>query len=325
MKTLRIRVFSLIPIGFAALVLAAGCQSKPTEVWPDKPGPKVLTSFVPVDCFVLNVVGDDGVVKPIQIGQGPHEHFDPPQQLLKLGSKADVMFIIGLGLDEALANKIKDASGKPDFKIVELAEMIDDKLIFQGAAHDEHGDKHEGHEHGKDPHVWMSPKLARTMVEGIRDEMKKIDPAHAGGYDKRAAAYLAKLEKLENDGLALLKDKKERKIIAFHDSLHYFGECFGIKISDAIQLEPGVEPTANHMKELIKLCKDEKIRIIAVEPQFPENTSAATILAELKKEGIEAEFVVIDPLETADEAELNADLYEKTMRANLERLAKAMR
>jgi len=203
--------------------------------------------------------------------------------------------------------------------------MIDDKLIFQGAAHEEHAQKHEGHEHGKDPHVWMSPKLVRKMVEGIRDEMKKVDPAHAAGYDKRAAGYLAKLEKLENDGTAMLKDKKERKIIAFHDSLHYFGECFGIKISDSIQLEPGVEPTANHMKELIKLCKDENIRIIAVEPQFPDNTSASTILSELKKAGIEAEFVVIDPMETAGESELNADFYERTMRGNLERLAKAMR
>jgi zinc transport system substrate-binding protein len=325
MKTRRFPLFHTIPV-VLILMSAAGCPStKIEDAWPDKPGAKVLTSFAPVDSLVLNVVGDNGAVIPIQTGQGPHEHFDPPQKLLKLGNKADVMFIIGLDLDEAVAGKIKEASGKPDFKIVELAEKIDDKLIFQGAAHEEHGEKHEGHEHGKDPHVWMSPKLARTMVEGIRAEMKKVDPAHAAGYDKRAADYLAKLKNLENDGIAMLKDKKELKIIAFHDSLHYFGDCFGIKISDSIQLEPGVEPTANHMKDLIKLCKDENIRIIAVEPQFPENTSAATILAELKKAGIEAEFVVVDPMETAGESELNADFYERIMRGNLERLSKAMR
>lgn len=79
------------------------------------------------------------------------------------------------------------------------------------------------------------------------------------------------------------------------------------------------------MKQLIELCKKEKIRVIAVEPQYPRSTSAKTMLDELKKHGIDAQFVEIDPLETCDEGLLNADLYETVMRANLDHLAKALR
>jgi ABC-type Zn uptake system ZnuABC Zn-binding protein ZnuA len=163
------------------------------------------------------------------------------------------------------------------------------------------------------------------MVAGIRDEMKRIDPAHAADYDARAAAYVAKLEKLEKDGIDMLKDKKERKIVAFHDSLRYFGDTFGITIADFIQPEPGVDPSGSQMKKLIEQCKSSNIRIIAVEPQYPRNTSAATILKELRDAGVDAQFVEIDPLETADEAELTPDLYERKMRSNLENLAKALR
>lgn len=317
------RVLASIPfLAMFSLLLVTGCEKKTENVWPDKRGPKVLTSFVPVDCFALNVVGNDGVVEPILTGQGPHGHDDPGSNHLKMANKTDVMFIIGLGVDEKLAEKIKEASGNPNFKLVELAEEIDEKCLIKT----EPGHHDDGHDHGdKDPHVWLSPKLVGKLVEAIRDKMKEVDPAHAAGYDARAAAYLAKLEQLEKDGIAMLKDKKERKIIAFHDSLRYFGQCFGIEIADSIQVKPGIDPSQTHLKELIELCKKDKIRIIAVEPQFPSNTSAGTVLKALKDAGIDAEFVVIDPLETADAKELTPDLYEKTMRANLDRLAKALK
>lgn len=311
---------------FLLLLLPFGCQSKPDNVWPDKPGPKVLTSFAPIHCFTLNVAGDDAVVKTLLTNRGPHDHGDQAPLQLKLANNADVMFINGLAIDNELGSRIKNSSGKSDFNLVALGDLIEKKCLLEGACHHVGGHKHgDEDDHGFDPHVWLSPKHARTMVGAIRDELKKIDPSHSAGYESRAAAYLATLEKLEKDGIALLKDKKERKVIAFHDSLRYFGESYGIGIEGYIQSEPGIEPTAGRMKDLIALCKDKGIRVIAVEPQYPRNTSAGTILSELKKAGIDAEFVEIDPLETADEGELTADLYERKMRQNLENLAKALR
>jgi ABC-type Zn uptake system ZnuABC Zn-binding protein ZnuA len=162
------------------------------------------------------------------------------------------------------------------------------------------------------------------MVGKIRDELKEKDPAHAAGYDKRAANYINRLKKLHADGQEMLKAKTNRKILSFHDSLRYFARAFDLKIVDSIEASPGSEPDAKTLQELVKVCREENVRVIAVEPQYDSNTSAKTILRELRGKKLEASFVTIDPMETALGGELNADFYENKMRENLRLLAEKL-
>ena len=113
----------------------------------------------------------------------------------------------------------------------------------------------------------------------------------------------------------------ERKLLTFHDSLQYFARAFDLEIVGAIETAPGAEPDAKTLSDLIKTCNEKKVRHIAVEPQYDANTSAKVILRELKNKKIEAEFITLDPLETAPAADLNVDFYEKRMRENLKNLA----
>jgi ABC-type Zn uptake system ZnuABC Zn-binding protein ZnuA len=164
------------------------------------------------------------------------------------------------------------------------------------------------------------------MVEAIRDELKRLDPAHADGYDGRAAAYLKKLDRLEADGKGMLAPKKERAVLSFHESLNYFAETYGLEIAGAIEVNPGQEPTRDKLNEIIELCRKHKppVRVIAVEPQFPTRTSANIIrnaLRGLPDAPIKAEFAEVDPLETCNEADVSPDLYEKVMGQNLKALA----
>ena len=158
------------------------------------------------------------------------------------------------------------------------------------------------------------------MVGTIRDELKAFDPDHAAGYDKRAAEYVDKLNKLHAEGLALLKNKKERNLLAFHDSLQYFAKSFDLKIVDSIAA-PGAEPDNPTISKLIKTCRDHGARHIAVEPEYGTNAVAEKIKQELRNNDIDAEFVMVDPLETAPVSELDAGYYERKMRENLRRLA----
>jgi zinc transport system substrate-binding protein len=310
--------------GLAAGVLLGGCARKTDTAWPDKPGPKVLTSFPPIQCFALNVAGDDATVKVILTSEGAHHHGDPSTNHLKLAAHADVLFYNGLSLDNTIASKVRSASGNPKLALIALGDALDQKALLEGECHHEGGHKEgEEHDHGTDPHVWLSPKHAKTMVGVIRDELKRLDPAHAAGYDSRAAAYVAKLDQLEQDGLALLKDKADKKILTHHDALQYFSQAFGLKLIDFIQTAD-VEPGSKDLEKIIKQAKKYGVRVIAVEPQFNRNTAAAVILAALKKEGIDAVFAEVDTLEAADEADITPDFYERKMRTNLENLAKAL-
>jgi zinc transport system substrate-binding protein len=294
--------------------------------------PKVLVSFAPLYSFAANVAGPDAEVKCLLTTAGPHTHGDATPPQIDLARGCDVFFINGLGLeDEAdgIATKLQKVAANPKWNVVNLGSKIDPKWLHEGEPEHGHGkEEHADHDHDMDPHVWLSIRCAKAMVARIRDELKRLDPAHADGYDGRAAGYLKKLDRLEADGKAMLANKQEKTILAFHDSLGYFGETYGLKIAGSIEVSPGKEPTTDKLNQIIRLAQEHKARVIAVEPQFPKHTSAEAIrnaLRGLKDNPVEAEFAEVDPLETCDEAELSADLYEAVMRKNLAALEKALR
>jgi ABC-type Zn uptake system ZnuABC Zn-binding protein ZnuA len=311
-------------IGLGSLLLT-GCGSSP-DVWPDRAGPKVVVSFAPIYCFATKVAGDDAVVQNIMTTTGPHD-FNPSDTEARLLRKANILFINGLELDNNLANTLKRGSGNRELNIADLGGRIPQGELLEGSCQHDHGpgEAHD-HEHGIDPHIWLSPEFAIRMTEAIRDELKRADPDHAANYERRAAEYVTELRNLLNDGRKLLEGKKDRRLVTFHESLAYFAKSFDLTIEGVIQKKPGVEPNSDEVKKLIEMCRDKKVRLIAVEPQYGTNTSAKTILEHLKREGVaDAELVVIDPLETVPPAELTPDWYVARMRQNLDALARAMK
>src|SRR5262245_19137109 len=252
---------------------------------------------------------------------GPH-NYEGSDRDARLMEKADVLFIVGLGMEDELARKLLAGTPNKQVKLVALGEAVPKAERMKGQCHHQHKPG-EQHDHGEDPHVWLGIPHAVYLVEKLRDELKAVDPEHAAGYDRRAAEYVARLNKLRDDGRAMLAGKSERKILSFHESLNYFAHTYGLEVAGVIETTPGAEPNADDLAEIVELCQDHKVRLIAVEPQFSQNSSAATIKRELYDKGIkDAAFVEIDPLETARAEELSVDLYERRMRANLENLAK---
>jgi zinc transport system substrate-binding protein len=323
----------LIPFVALLLALAPGCQSKPDDAkgggnWPAGDRPKVVVSFAPLYCFAAAVAGDDAVVRNVMTNSGPHD-FVPTKDDAKLVTGADLFFCVGLGLDEDKALAMKSTSGNTNLKVVQLGSRVDPKKLLEGSCTHDHSDgKGHDHKHGHDPHLWLSPDHAITFVNAIRDELKAADPSRAAGYDRRAADYVAKLEKLKADGQALLKGKKDNRIVTFHDALAYFSECYNIDIRGVLTQKPGQEPDAKELKKLIAICTDanKPTRVIAVEPQYSTSTSGETLRKELLAKSLtDAVLVEIDTLETVKPDELKVEWYETKMRANLDVLAKALK
>jgi ABC-type Zn uptake system ZnuABC Zn-binding protein ZnuA len=313
-------------IGLVA-VIGLGCARAP-DPWTEQPGPKVLAYFPPIYSLAATVAGDDAQVYSLIRHVGPH-HFDPKPRDARALARADVFFTIGLGLDDAVVRKMTAATSNPKLRHVALGTKLPKESLREGGCeHCKHGDHAHTHEHGEaeyDPHVWLGPPEAIRMTEAIVAELKAVDPAHADGYAARGAALIDRLKTLEAEGRALLAGKSEKaKVISFHDSMHYFARSFGADVVDSIEA-PGQEPSPKKIARLVEACKKNGVRLIAVEPQYSANTSARVLLDELKRAGIDAAFVELDPLETADPAELNAGWYERKMRQNLANLAGAMK
>jgi zinc transport system substrate-binding protein len=333
---------SVLSVNLVAAVLLAnaGCH-KAKDPWESVEGGqlKVLVSFPPLYCFTKAVTGKDAKVQTVLSATGPHGYKASQSDRL-LASGAKVFFINGLGLDESLGNI---ATG---IKVVEVAEAIPEKkrLHMDEADHDHDHDKDKDkgkgkdHDHDKDkakpkdhdhghgewnPHAWLGIEQAIVMVEQIRDTLTEADPAHKADYDKRAAEYVEKLKELQADGRKMLADKKNRKLIAMHDSLGYFCKSFDLELVDSIMPKPGVEADLKKLTELVEKCKKENVLILAVEPQY-HTDKAKTLRDNLKSKNLDLAIVEIDPLETGPLQELGPDYYLKVMRKNLENLAKHM-
>jgi ABC-type Zn uptake system ZnuABC Zn-binding protein ZnuA len=318
-------VISSVIVGVTLLV--PGCRNKSDDFWPeDHHGPKIVVSFAPYYSFVASVAGEDAVVRTVMTTAGPH-HFNPSDRDAKLLRRADILFINGLGLDEAQADIMKRGSGNRNLRVVDLGGRIPPNMLLEGSCHHDHDTNHP-HQHGNDPHVWLSPDYAILLVEGIRDELKELDPTHAANYDRRASDYINRLRQLKEHGVALLKPKQDRNIVTFHDSLTYFAKTFDLNIVGVVQKNPGTEPSDKALKQLIALCADEQhpVRIITVEPQYSTSNSGHELIKILQHKKVpDPKLVEIDPLETCPADALTADWYEQRMRANLEALAREMR
>jgi zinc transport system substrate-binding protein len=301
-----------------SLAVLAGCR-RADDVWPNTGKKRVLVSFPPLYCFTKNVAGDDADVRCLTTAAGPHEFKATPNDAL-LAQKADVFLINGLGLDESLKKLRKEGA-------VEIAEdAVPDKQLIQAGKDADHKD--DGHKHGEyDPHVWLGPPEAKAIVEAIAAKLGDLDPPNKKKYEERAQAYVKELEKLHEHGKAAFANKKSRNIIATHDSLHYFARAFGLKVVDHIQPRPGVEADSPTITRLVKICKEQGVTIIAVEPQYSKGPAEA-LKSQLGNKGVAIQLVEVDPLETAPAADNKADpdpaYYMKRMYDNIDNLAKAL-
>src|SRR5581483_9467537 len=116
MTTRRFVMF--FSLSFAALV---GC-SHSSNPWENQPGPpRVVVSIPPLYSFVKAVGGDHVGVICLCTKTGPHEYQYNPHDAIA-ARQADLLLGIGLGLDEKFMNEIKENSGNPKLKYVELAE-----------------------------------------------------------------------------------------------------------------------------------------------------------------------------------------------------------
>jgi zinc transport system substrate-binding protein len=324
---LAIRIASAVAACLLAVFLLSqiGCH-KATDPWQQVEGGKlkVLVSFPPLYCFTKGVADKDAKVMTLLAATGPHEHQAGADDA-QVAAGADLFLVNGLGLDDFVTT-VANASGNKKIKIVKVAETaLEEKNRIKMVEEHDHAPGEDHHHAGEwDPHVWLGIDQAVLMVQKISSTLKEADPAHAADYDKRAAAYVTQLKKLQEDGKKMLEGKKNRKIVANHESLAYFCKSFDLELVGSIMPLAGVGADAVQLAKLEKLWDEHHFRVIAIEPQFSKKDAETMQKAfENNNKGTKLAIVEIDPMETAPLDQLvDGDYYLRVMRRNLENLAK---
>lgn len=65
----------------------------------------------------------------------------------------------------------------------------------------------------RDPHIWLSPKRAKVMVETIAQEMSSLDVKNAEIYKKNAEDYFEKLDQLDSEIKAMVEGLNNKSLL----------------------------------------------------------------------------------------------------------------
>ena len=228
----------------------------------------------------LNIVVTIPVLKDLteQVG-GPHvrvtsllsgyenEHtYSPKPTDLVAVRKARLLFEIGIGLEVWVSSLVKNA-GSASLRVVTTSKGI--ALLRDRPNREGELQAAEEEERGN-PHVWMDPENATTMMRHITEALIQVDPAHATEYRSNQASYLRKLDQLRGDLSDRIRRLADRRFIAHHPAWPYFARRFGFQIVGTIQPQSGSEPSALHLHGLIATIKKDRIKVVVSEIQLSQ-------------------------------------------------------
>lgn len=272
---------------------------------------KVVTTLLPVYLFTQAVTGDVANVKIlVPPGTDIHEYQGTPANVRAIAT-ANILIKNGLGLEEFLADTIKNAENT---KLVEIdaskgIPAINKISQIDKTAAGEHEHDHQ-HQTGN-PHVWLDPVLAKQQILNIRDGLIIADPVNKDTYQANAAAYIQKLDNLNNEFQQTLQQTPSCTFITFHDAFPYLAQRYNLKQVAVVEIpEKQLAPT--DIQKVMNTVKKYKVKALFSEPGL-DNKLLTSISQDLR-----LKVQTLDSLETGD---TNPEYYFKAMKANLQSLA----
>jgi zinc/manganese transport system substrate-binding protein len=218
-----------------------------------------IASFSTILTEIAQKVGGQEVTVSglIQPGQDPHEFQLSPSDLQAV-SGARLVLTSGKNLEHYF-NNLRDAT-KADLL------PVGDKLpsLKMQAGDDEKTGKSGFIE---DPHWWNSVPNVEKATFIVRDELVKLDPAHADEYRGNAKSYANQLEQLNSwvkQKIAELP-RDQRKLVTSHDAFQYFAKEYGFKIYSIEGLSTEDEPSLRHVSDLIDQIRKQHVKAIFLE------------------------------------------------------------
>ncbi len=268
-KILIILVVAVLGISFLYFLLLPDAQT------PSGTGPvRVVVSVAPQEEFV-KAVGKDKVQVTVMVpsGSDPHTYEPRPQQMQEL-SQAQLYLMVGSPLEFELTWLDKIRVMNPQMMVVNTSQGIT-FINNQG-------------ESSSDPHVWVSPKNAKIMVENTYQALVEVDPDNQWYYQENRDQYLEELDQLDQNLTRSLQKVKTRKILVYHPAWAYLCRDYGL---EQISIEKeGKEPTSQDLAQLVDQARQDNITLVFVSPQY--NQRNAQVIAD----EIGGEVVVVDPL-----------------------------
>ncbi len=254
----------------------------------------VVTSFYPVYIAAANVAGDCPGIRVQNLSEpqtGCLHDFQLTPEDMKLLSDADLFLVNGGGMESFLTDTAEEF---PSLPIVRTAEGV--TLSEENA------------------HAWMSVARYRKMVHVILEELLQISPESAEKLRENAAAYDAKLAKLQEQQDKIAAAAAGRTVVSFHDAFAYLADDYGFTAGYTINLDEERQIGAGEVADVLSEVQKQKIRILFAEELYGKE------LAETIQKETDVSVYYLDPLV---QGSYDPDSYIEGMQKNIDLLKAA--
>jgi ABC-type Zn uptake system ZnuABC Zn-binding protein ZnuA len=89
---------------------------------------------------------------------------------------------------------------------------------------------------------------------------------HRAAFEGHRRRFRAELEQRMGQWTKTLAPVRGSKVVVFHPVFVYFLTRFGLVQAGAVEDRPGIPPSPQHVVNLIRQMKEEKIKVVLVEP-----------------------------------------------------------
>ncbi len=228
---------------------------------------RIVTTIAQIADVAARLAGERAQVRSL-MGEGvdPHTYRQTRADVLAL-RRADLVLANGLHLEAQLDDFLSElARERP---VLRLAERLPRERLLENA---EFASRF-------DPHVWMEVDLWRAVVELVRDELIRLDPAGEAAFRERAAAFdadLVALERYVRDVLATIPRAK-RVVVSAHDAFNYFGRAYDLDVIGIQGLSTESEAGLAEIEALVRLIVERGVEAVFVESSVAERNVRALV------------------------------------------------
>lgn len=251
----------LLPVLLALLMLLSGCRSQAQPA-------QIAATTLPVYEFTSRLCEGTPLTVTRLVTESVsclHDYSLNVRQV-KAAEAAQVVVISGAGLEDFLDSILDDS---------DIIDCSDGTALLH--AEEEHDHGHEDHHHEDDPHIWLSPENAKVMAGNICAGLSQRYPEYADTFSANLDSLLEDLDALQSYGESSLSGLGCRNLVTFHDGFSYFAQAFDLTILEAVEEESGSEASAQELKHLIGVVRENDLPAIFTERNG--STSAAGVIS----------------------------------------------
>lgn len=254
-------MFKKISLAFAMLlsIFCISACSNQQQASKDKKLDVVVTNSIIAD-MTKNIAGKKiNLHSIVPIGQDPHEYEPLPEDVEKT-TNADVIFYNGINLEDGgqawFTKLVKNAKKTKNKDYFAVSDGID--VIYL------EGENEKGKE---DPHAWLNLENGVIYSKNIAKQLMAKDPQNKDYYQKNLDAYVAKLEKLDQEAKSAFDKIPDNKkvIVTSEGCFKYFSKAYKVPSAYIWEINTEEEGTPDQISSLIEKLKAKKPSALFVE------------------------------------------------------------